>query len=103
MKLADFRKIVQRIGFIQTQYEQTPPNAVCVSRALYTALCNEISNTIAYQSIDPTDVFRARLYGLAVFVDDDMPDEYYQVGYAHEFADLLAFHKRMDELKDGLK
>ena len=100
MTLADFRKIVQRIGLIQTQYEQNPPNAVCMSRALYTSLCDEIAKIEMYMKADPSDVFHARLYGLSIFVDDDMPDEYYQVGYAHEFADLLAFRKRMKGLSN---
>ena len=43
-----------------------------------------------YHEITPD----AQLCGLTIFVDDDMPDEYYQIGYKQQFTDYFEWKKK---------
>ena len=71
------------------------PNAVCVSRKIYNILSDELNN-IQNVLINESDKYRARIEGLQLFVNDDMPDAYISVGQAKVFVDMLINKKKSD-------
>ena len=96
MTLRSFIKIVKHIAYQTTRWR---PDAVCVSRKIFNDLSAEINDTIVIYSEDSSGKITDDAYicGLMVFVDDSMPDEYYQVGYMKQFIDYFSKQKKAIE------
>ena len=94
MTLNTFIQIIRRIINSEMMYRFERPDAVCVSRKLYYDLLLDVHTVfpvVSYKidadssASEPGDC----VCGLRIFVDDEMPDDYYQVGYASQFRELF--------------
>lgn len=90
MTLRDFCKITRHIALMQQYILFDKPDAVCVSRAIYESLKDESSKIT---NVYTNDCYEDRIVGLSLFVDDDMPDDFYCVGHAKMFIDTLRKRK----------
>jgi len=95
MTLQDFIRITRHIEKLEVKTHGIRPNAVCVSRHLY----EELKNQVNIQFITKSDDYGDAIRGLTVFVDDDAPDDYYQVGQAKIFIDMLKEKKKIKKLE----
>lgn len=82
MNLDDFMNITRLIGAFEAKGSLRKPNAVLVSRKIYTTLSNEMQSIV-------NDGLKERISGLALYVDDDLPDDFYCVGQAKVFIDYI--------------
>ena len=87
MTLKDFVKIAWRITNDMYRRDWCKPDAVCVSRKIFDDLSQEAEMIVFAKHKDITP--DAQICGLKLFVDDDMPDNYYQVGYADSFIEYF--------------
>ena len=97
MTLQDFIKITKHIGTQSYMRTGRKPDAVCVSRKIFIDLSTEIRETLIIYSEDGEITDDAQLCGLMLFVDDTMPDEYFEVGYMKQFIDYFAKRKKTIE------
>ena len=93
MTLDNFLVITRLVANDMTIGVMHRPDAVCVSRAIFDELSRELEKDreIPYASMYNRRDGRSneRINNLALFVDDDMPDEYYEVGYMKIFIDRM--------------
>ena len=95
MTLQDFIRITRHIEKLEIKTHGIRPNAVCVSRHLY----EELKNQVNMPFVTKSDAYGDAISGLAVFVDDDAPDDYYQIGQAKIFIDMLKTKKQIKKLE----
>ena len=95
MTLHDFIRITRHIEKLEVKTHGIRPNAICVSRHLY----EELKNQVNIPFVTKLDDYGDAICGLAVFVDDDAPDDYYQVGQAKIFIDMLKAKNRIKKLE----
>ena len=99
MTLNDFYLITKKCSMLIANSSFAEPNAVCVSRKIYNDLTNGFD--IIKRSED-IDTLEERVFGIALFVDDDMPDEFYCVGQAKTFIDYFTNKNKFKKI-EGIK
>ena len=98
MTLHEFLTISRHIATLETKTHGIRPNAICVSRKLYETLKTELEAQ-SHVMNPSNDNYEERVNGLVLFVDDDMPDDYYQVGQAKTFIDILTLKKKLKRIE----
>ena len=99
MTLHDFITITRHIAQIEMKISINRPDAVCVSRHLYNMLKLQVEMQ-KYIVPQNAEEYLDRVNGLVVFVDDDMPDDYYQVGYKKMFIDHFIAKEKIKRISE---
>lgn len=94
MKIADFIKISRIVSSNKLQYEYEPPTGVLISRKIYDDLKNDLDICVYYPSNENA---QERICGITIFVDDDLPNDFYQFGRAEIFAQILVDKEKKNE------
>ena len=97
MTLKSFLIIIHQTSRIMYMRDYWKPDAVCMSRKIFNDLVSDAREAVlvyAPQSEANSGLTDAQICGLAVFIDDSMPNEYYHIGYKDQFIKYFATRKK---------